>query len=64
MDYNHKNAYFEAIFLILNIDRLKNEKNFFNKSAYALQLLLELFVQNPSMKKFLLLILNVFVTEF
>ena len=52
MDYNHKNAYFEAIFLILNIDRLKNEKKFFNKSAYALQLLLELFVQNPSMTNF------------
>ena len=38
MDYNPN---FGGIFLIVNMDRLENDQNFFNKSGYDLKLLLK-----------------------
>ena len=64
MDYNHKNADFEAIFITSNMDRLKNDENFFNKCGYAQHFLLLAYASKPNMNKKVLVILKFFVTEF
>ena len=61
MDYNPN---FEGIFLIVNMDRLENDQNFFNKSGYDLQLLVKVLYPNLNYMKVLLLISMAFKTEF
>ena len=64
MDYNHKNAHFEAIFMTSKMNRLKNDENFFNKCGYAQHFLLLAYASKANMNKKVLVILKFFVTEF
>ena len=64
MDYKHKNANFEAIFITLNINRLKYNQNFFCKCGHDLQLFLKVLYPILNYMKILLLISKTFVKNF
>ena len=61
MDYNHN---FGGIFSIVNMDRLENNKNSFNKNGYVLQLLVKGLYPFHNHMKILLLISKAYKAEF